>query len=556
MASLNAFTEVLGTEKAAHFLRRTTFGPTRTQIDEFATKTVSEALTDIMQLQTVPDAPIDPATGENWLPKPGEENSGDEELFEYFKAWFMENMRTSGATITEKMTFFFHAFLPADFTLIRNTTSLYYQNALYRYYALGNLKTLLTKVCVDNAMTVYIDNTLNDKTNPNENFARELMELYTIGKGPQIGPEDYTNYTEHDVKQAARVLTGIKHNFDFDTIDFDTNLPRAKVTIEGLKAVRHDSEPKNFTSKFNNTIIQLDSNDPLMMIDGEATEAGFFNEIDQLMNMIYNQDETARFFCRKLYRFFVYYKITEEIENDIIIPLANLLKDGNYEIKPVLEKLFSSEHFFDINNSDETENNIGALIKSPMDLILGTFRFFNMSMPTAPEDVYDLYHVAYGQSISRMLTDQGLNFYAPIDVAGYPPYHQVPAYHRNWISPNSLAHRYTLISKLIDGKTNEAKKILYKLNVVAYVEDTSNISDAGNSTTLVKELTDYLFTQKISDERFNYFLNDVLLDTLLPQNWTNEWNNYLANPTDDTGVRSQLEALIIAIIQTPEYQLS
>lgn len=549
MASITPITGSLGSENAAHFLRRATFGPTRTKIDEFASKTITEALADIMQPIAVPDPPVDPETGTNWLPKPEDGvNSGDDSLFEYFKGWFMEQMRTTGMNITEKMTFFWHAFLPADHSLIQNSTSLYYQNALYRQYALGNVKELLTKVCVDNAMLVYIDNTLNDKDSPNENFAREFLELYTIGKGPQIGPEDYTNYTEEDVKQAARVLTGIKHNFDFDSIDPDTNLPRGKVSLDGLQANRHDPGAKTFTDKFNNTVIEPD---PTMMIDGMATEEGFFDELSRFVDMIYDQEETAKFLCRRLYRFFVYYKITEEIEQDIIIPLANTLRTNDYEVKLVLEQLLSSEHFFDINNSASTENNIGALIKSPMDMIMGTFRFFNLSMPT---DIYDLYHVAYGQGISRLLTHQVMDFYTPIDVAGYPPYHQVPAYNRNWITPNSLAQRYHFANELINGKENESALMLYQLDIVEYVENTANISDASDPNILVKELTDYMFTQTIPDDRFNFFLNDVLLDTLTADVWTNEWNNYLAT-SDDSGVRSQLENLFIAIVQTPEYQL-
>ena len=549
MASLTAISGALGTKNAAHFLRRTTFGPTRTSIDDFATKTVSEAFASITVPLTVPAAPIDPQTGENWLPKPDDTNSGDESLFEYFKGWFMERMRTTGSNINEKMTFFYHAFLPADHSLIRNTTSLYYQNALYRQYALGNVKELLTKVCVDNSMLFYIDNTLNDKDEPNENFARELMELYTIGKGDQIGPEDYTNYTEDDVKQAARVLTGIKHNFDFDTIDTDTNLPRGKVTLNAnLQAHRHDAGSKTFTDKFNSTVV---APNPNLMIDDMTTEEGFFDEISQLIDMIYEQEETSKFFARKLYRFFVYYKITDEVEQDIITPLATTLRNNNFEVKPVLEQLFSSEHFFDINNSAHSVDNIGALIKSPIDMIIGTFCFFNLSMPT---DYMDLYHYAYGQGISRLLTNQGINFYTPIDVAGYPPYHQVPAYNRNWITPNNLAQRYNFANELINGKENDSSEMLYQLDIVEYVENTANVSDASDPNILVQELTDYMFTQTIPTERFDFFLNDVLLDTLSASNWTTEWNNYIAT-SDDAAVRSQLEKLFRAIIQTPEYQL-
>jgi len=550
MASLNPFTGQLGLDKAAHLLRRTTFGPTRAEIESFAAKTVSEALTDLMQEQPTPDPPVDPQTGENWLPKPDDTNSGDDSLFEYFKAWFLEQMRKSTPNLTERMTYFWHTFLPADHSLIQNSTSLYYQNALYRQFAFGNLKTLMAKVCVDNAMLVYIDNTLNDKDAPNENFARELQELYTIGKGPQIGPEDYTNYTETDVKEAARVLTGIKHNFDFDTIDPDTNLPRGKVTLnDALQAERHDPGEKQFTDKYNNTVI---APKPEFMEDGMATEEGFYDELEQLIDMIYAQPETARFFCRKLYRFFVYYEITDEIENDIIIPLSQTLIDNNYEIKPVLEQLLSSEHFFDINNSTDQNNNFGALIKSPVDLVIGAFRFFKLTLPADP---MELYHYAYGQGISRMIEDQGMQFYKPIDVAGYPPYHQVPAYNRNWISANNLAERYHMANQLIDGKISDGTgELLYKLDIVAYVEDTANISDPSDANILVKELADYMFPQSIPTERMEYFVNTVLLDGLDADMWTDEWNNYQSSG-DDAGVRAQLERLIIIMMQSPEYQL-
>jgi uncharacterized protein (DUF1800 family) len=316
-------------------------------------------------------------------------------------------------------------------------------------------------MCVDNAMLFYIDNTSNEFGSPNENFAREMFELYSIGKGDQIGPEDYTNYTETDIKQASRVLTGIKHNFDFDTIDPDTSLPRGKVTLSGQQATQHDPGVKTFTDKFGGATIQPD---PSMMSGGFATEEGFYDEIDQLMDMIFEQDETARFICRKLYRFFVYYKITDEIETDIITPLAANFKASGYDLKTVLRELLSSQHFYDEDSTATTDNHIGAIIKSPIDLVVGTLRFFKVNMPT---DITELYDVAYA-SILRNLDDQGMKFYKPIDVAGYPPYHQTPAYNRNWITPNWLATRYQFSQKVIAGAEDDMNNVVYNLDIVAY----------------------------------------------------------------------------------------
>jgi len=548
MASLKPMTDQLGEKNAAHLLRRATFGPTRSEIEHYGSLTASSAIDELLTILTIPDPPVDAKTGLPWLPKPDEElNSGDEKLFSYFKTWFLELMRTTGANLRERMTFFYHSHLPVDYNLLLNSTSIYYQNALYRHYALGNFKKLFAKVCIDNAMLVYIDNTLNDVDSPNENFAREMLELYSIGKGEQIGSEDYTNYTEADIKSAAKVLTGFKHNYEFDTVDTETGLPRGKATLNELnQALRHNASEKNFTDKFQNTVIRpkLD-----LMIGEYATEEGAIDEIQQMIDMIFAQPETAKFICRKLYRFFVYYEITAEIEQDIIEPLAATFRDNDYEIIPVLRQLFVSEHFYDLENGVTTDNNIGALIKSPVDLTIGTLRFFNINMPT---DITKLYDFAYPSGILNDLDFQGMYFFTPIDVAGYPPYHQEPAYNRNWITPNFLARRYQFGNQIINGIEDDLGNMLYKLDIVEYVDNKNHISDPSNPETLVTELTRYLFTQEISEDRFNYFLNDILLDNL--SHWTDDWKAYKSSG-NDIDVRGQLEKLIISIFQSPEYQL-
>lgn len=549
MASLTPIAGTLGIPKAAHLLRRATFGPTKSEIDFFSSMNVSAALDSLLAPLPIPDAPIDPLTGSDWLPKPTELNSGDDSLFKYFQSWFLDLMRTTRINLRERMVFFLHAHMPADQSLIENSTSLYYQNALYRHYAFGNFKELFGKVCVDNAMLKYIDNTLNDYGSPNENFAREMFELYSIGKGDQIGPEDYTNYTETDIKAAARVLTGFKHNFEFDAIDTDTGLPRGNLQLNGTnQAFRHDPGVKTFSSKFQNTTVQPK---PEFMIDGYATEEGAFDELHQMMDMIFVQDETAKFICRKLYRFFVYYKITDEIENDIIGPLATTFRDNNYEFAPVLRQLLSSEHFFDVDSAATSDDHIGAIIKSPVDLVVGTLGFFKINMPS---DISDLYDIAYSSGILRDLVNQGMKFYTPIDVAGYPPYHQVPAFNRNWITPNWLARRYQFGFQIIDGIKNEMDVIMYKLDILDYVNDPANISVPSDARTILTELTDYMFTNPLPTERYDYFLNTIFLENTMESHWTDEWTNY-KNTLDDTVVRSLLERLVSALMQSPEYQL-
>jgi len=176
-----------------------------------------------------PPPPIDPATGSDWVsPKPGPENNEEGILARYFIAWHLELMRNEQTNVREKIVWFLHTHLPVSVFKVEWSTPVYYQNKLYRHFAFGSFKTLFKKLLLDNAMLWYLDNTLNESEIPNENFAREMLELYTIGKGPQIAPGDYTNYTEEDVKAAARVLTGLKVDITLENYDPEL-LPDTKI---------------------------------------------------------------------------------------------------------------------------------------------------------------------------------------------------------------------------------------------------------------------------------------------------------------------------------------
>lgn len=539
MASLSPFTGVLGLKNAAHLLRRASFLATKIEIDQFALKTVDEAYAELTIVQDIPEKPIDPETGLTWL-TPKAENIDLEKIFlltRYTIAWHLEQIRKSPPNLTERMVWFYHTHLPVQRSIVDNSESIFYQNALYRFFAFGNFKDLMTKVTIDNAMLEYIDNHLNSSHSPNENYAREFMELYTIGKGPQIGPDDYTNYTEHDVQQAARVLSGYGVDSDYTTIDDLTGIPRGKVYLDNDgRATRHDAQPKTFSSKFNETVIE-----PNELLEGLATEEATLDELDQFVTMIFTQEETSRFICRKIYRHFVHYKITEEIETDIIEALAQTFREANFEIMPVMEQLLKSQHFYDIGNSATSENIMGAMIKSPLEIVMNIFRFFKLEMPTD-------YYPTYLPGLFSSFYVQGLDLYEPIDVAGFPAYHQVPTYNRYWITPNNLPNRYKFAEDLIKGVFTDIK-----LDVVAYAENTENITNPADADVLLNELTDYIFPQELPEERRDYFMN-TLLDTLTKDHWETEWNNYIST-NDDTVVRSQLEMLFISLLQTPEFQL-
>ncbi|MGD1891018.1 MAG: DUF1800 family protein [Cyclobacteriaceae bacterium] len=551
MASLSPFSQTLGVKRAAHLLRRAAFGATKSQIDQFAQLTPAQAVNQLFTQPAEREAPRDPATGTDWVsPKPTENNSGRDELIGQTKAWWIDSFLQSDPCVATKSSFFLHTHFTTISNRLRYAPSIYYQIRLFDQFAVGNFKELTKCICLDNAMMRHLDGQLNRKGSPNENYAREFLELYSIGKGPQRGPDDYTTFTELDVVEAAKVFSGYDIDEEFTNINPELNVVQAKVRTndQGL-AAQHDSSTKTFSAAFQNATIA-----PIEIVGNLATAEAAIDEIQQLVDLVFDQEATALHICRKLYRFFVYYEISDEVEQDIIAPLATIFRDNGYELQPVLQALFTSQHFYDEDNSVNVDDHIGAIIKSPLDLIVGIHRFFDVPMPDYQGELTSFYETM-NQGVLKPLTDQGMYFYEPFEVAGYPAYHQNPTFHRNWISSNYLARRYEYAKKLIEGIRDQDGNELVKLDVMAYVTKPANISDPSDAEQLVRELVDYLLPEEISEERFDFFLRAILLDDLSEINWKFEWQNY-ESTGDDSAVRVQLEKLFNTILQSPEYQLS
>ncbi len=591
---LPEYSGTLGVKRAAHLLRRATFGATKPQIDTFATYTPVQAITQLFR-QTLPDPvlPIDPATGTEWfLSGITEANSEGFELENYFKRWVVGQMLSSGIppaqslaySAREKVIFFYHTLFTAISEKTGSSRALYYQNQLFRLYALDalnpdplgifNIKELTKKISVDNAMIRLLDGNQNVKGSVNENYARELLELYSIGRGleanlallpPATEAGDYIVFKEQDVQAAAKVLSGWEFDLDgnmpyasLTSIDPDTLLPRGKVRGSIVNASAHDNSTKVFSNRFGDAIIQPD---PTLLNGTNATEASALEEISQLIELIYAQSETPMNICRKLYRFFVYHEITTALDSTIIAEMANTFISGGYKIQPVIENLLRSQHFYEANGGVD-DDNFGAIIKSPMDLVNGYIRFFNLPVPTmaSPATFYEFTGEVLGGC-----GNMGLDFYQPFDVAGYDAYHQFPIYNRSWISVNYLTNRYNFIRNNISS----AQMGMFRFDPIAFIEATFSNVIASNARTLVIELARYLLPVQdnltfdtaaddasgLTAERLNYFLITFLSDIDPPgteeAEWTNRWTNRIGMDT----VRGQLENLFNAMLQSPEYQL-
>lgn len=548
MPSLAPYTQPLGKEKALHLLRRCTFGPRPAEVAFFSQLTPQHALNQLLIPVGAPLPPLDPLNGQQWVSQPiPSGGSMDNERRTQFFGWWIHQMYNQPSSLVERMIWFWHTHIPTIQTRISNTRALYYQLQLFRHYAVGNYRDLMRAICIDNAMLVHLDGHLNENGAPQENFAREFFELFTVGKGPQIAPDDYTNFTEQDVQAATRVFTGWGADSTFSEIDPVTGIPCGKVkSSDGVIANKHEPGNKTFSAAFNHTVIG-----PSELQGGMATIQGTKDELDQFIQMVFASPHAARHICRKLYRFFVYYQITPEVESDIIEPLAQQLMADQYEISGVLRTLLESLHFYDLDDSVTANDHVGALIKSPLEVILGMYRSMEMQVPVMDPANLNAYYNFWTDHVLQTVIGQGLNFYEPYDVAGYDPYFQFPGYNRLWITPNNLAMRYKYGDDILQG-IYVNMQLITKAAPLAWVQQ--HVSNPADPDVLLQELLPMFIPVSLQQDRYNFFRNSILLDTLSAINWANEWNAYI-NGGPDTNVRTQIENLFRAIFQSPEYQL-
>ncbi len=546
MASLLPYGGTLTAAQAAHLLRRCTYLLTKARIDTFTGMSAAAAVDELFNIPAIQmSEPIDRDTLLPWINTgvdPG--NNGDFRRKHYIAGWWMHEA-LQDPSISHKMEFFLHS----NFVISSSTgpSRQYFDYLrLLRYYAVGNFKELANKITVDNMMLRYLDGTSNSDNNPNENYAREFFELFTIGKGPQIGPGNYTYYQEADILAASKLLSGFQQTSR--PLGGDPDYWDSTIEIQFGRANynRHDTTDKTFSSAFSG-----------QTITGATDVADMYRELDDFVEMVFGEMATAKNICRKLYRYFVSNKISTEIETDIITPLAQTLFDNNYNLTPCLKQLLRSQHFYDQDDAVAGDEILGAILKSPLENLLQTINFFGIEIPDAQSHTEDHYWNWYKRSVIDVILNQaGMTFHRPDSVAGYPAYYQEPNFSENWFNGSTLIARYKLAEMLLEGQrvlaggTNGGVQI----DIVDFVANSGMITDPTSGVEIVTKFTDYLLALPPATDRLNYFLNDVFLDDLSLINWRFEWLGY-ESTGDDSAVKIPLERLFTAILSSQEYQL-
>lgn len=538
---LMPFTQVLGLRKAKHLLRRATFNYSKSTIDAISTMSATDALSYLTtDNDYILSEPFDYQNDGFWTSSSELPNSfsTQDKKRAYVGAWWWYNA-VNQFSIKHKLSYFlFTSFTVSNASTAGASTYFFDYLKLIDFFALGNIKSFAKKITLDNAMLEYLNNTDNYANNPNENYAREFLELFTILKGPQIGVDNYTNYTELDVQQAARVFTGFRKQNDRSIIDQDTNLPKGYNDIN-----KHDTSNKVFSSAFNNH-----------EISGQSTAEGMDQELDDFVEMVFEQAETAKAYCRKLYRFFVKSEWDDEVESEIIDPLSQQLINDNYDILPTVTTLLSSKHFFDQADDVDNDEIVGAIVKSPLQLVNEVITFFQMPIPDPNTNAEEYYGKFFRKFIhNSFFASSGMEFFNPETVAGFPAHYQEPDFDRHWFTSSTIIARYKLIESLISGRNKiyPNANIFTQIDTVAFV--TENIQNPSNINDLVTELANYLYPESIDQDRIQYFV-EIVLEDYEDYYWTGAWNMYI-NEGDDVIIRTRLNSLITSMVNASEFQL-
>ena len=505
------------------------FGAKKADIDYFKSKSMSQAVDELLTpTAPLPSPPIndyspgtpDPniAAGATWINNPTNDGTLNSVRRSSFKKWWTGVMINQDRSIREKLTLFWANHFGTETNTVSIAHYVYNHHDLLRQSALGNFKQLVKNVTIDPGMLRYLNGYLNTATAPDENYGRELQELFTIGKDPitNLAP-----YTEDDVKNAARVLTGHRINGNTFGYFFD--------------ATRHDSTDKTFSNFYNNTVIK-----------GRTGALGAL-ETDDLLSMIFAKNEVSKFIVRKLYRWFVYYVIDETTETNVIEPLATIFRDNNFEIKPVLSALFKSDHFYDVVNQ-------GCMIKSPADHLIGCLREFDVIFPDTVAnfaDVYNMWNYIRNWS-AQMAQDVG----DPPNVSGWPAYYQAPQFHEMWINSDTLPKRNRFTDTMVtSGYTRNGKKII--IDVIAFTKTLPNPTDPN---ALIDDVLSIICRVPLSTQSKQALKQQILLSNQTQDNyWSDEWNAYLVDPTNMTTyniVNTRLKTLYQYLMDLSEYQLS
>jgi uncharacterized protein (DUF1800 family) len=416
---------------ARHLLSRTSFASPPEEAARLAAMPLARAVDELLQRASQAQPPARPEwvrevwvnTNRRWSDMSAEEylivlrRTGVRTNYEIndLRAWWVEQMVRTEAPLREQMTLFWHGhFTSATSKVLSLPQAFYQQNATWRKHALGNFREFIEAVTLDPCMLIYLDMEESDKSHPNENYARELLELFTLGVG---------NYTEKDILALARVLTG----WTLDAPPGSVYAPRTTDPTRARSVLRDGLIPKFLPERHD---------------DSEVTFLGRTGKftLQQVLDIIVEHPACGRHLASRLIDYFG----ASDPDGALRERMAKAFRDSKYQIMPMLRELFTAPEFY-------AESARGGQIKSPVRLLVGAIRDLRLQGKITP-------------AVAQLTVPMGQELFNPPNVKGWPG-------GKSWISASTLALRMRLGEVLVEGQELTGTEPLGRLRLTVLSRD-------------------------------------------------------------------------------------
>lgn len=461
------------TRKINHVYRRLGFGASQDDVDAALSLTPGQFINSLVD--TAHNLP--PARAPYWgYYSKNDFSDYENQNYEFFEQWRLKTVKDLlNENLRGRLAFFWMNHFVTRFGIYYHSPYAFQYYQMMQVHALGNLKEFTRAVGINPAMLIYLNGFENTKDSPNENYARELYELFTLGEG--------NGYTQNDITETARALTGYnKWDEENGAIYFD---------------------PRDFDGG-------------TKTIFGQTGKWGYNDVVDILFQQ--KGDKIAYYICEKLYKFFVS-PATDNIGQTIIQQLAQTLVNSNFEMVPMLKKLFKSQHFFD-------EHSVAVVIKSPFDVVLNFIKESDFYYNDTILDALIYYMGLVGQEM-----------YNPVDVAGWQR-------DETWINGSTLIGRWALIDEFIDylDHNNHDQEFVDLAKALT--------NDSNDPYFITKTLVDHFMCKELYSPS-DYDIATVVFKWDVPQNY---YDNGIWN-LDSSTAPYQVSILLKHIARMPEFQL-
>jgi len=535
-AGLEPYTGEFGKAQKKHLLNRTMVGMAKRHMDDLDGLSLTQAL-DLIFTPEVLGEPVNNyyffKTNEEWNEIYGRDDvapgstfvnrastqrgenqqyeNGDWTRREAINSWLNQSIYNQNTSVHWRLFLFLHNLIPTDGGQGVDNKGLHGYYKLIFDSCFKDYRKTIYDITVNPAMLVYLNLGLSRKETPDENYAREVQELFTVGKRP------FSKYTEEDVRGVARALVGWR-------INYDSIFEEGPVTSTFGKW-NHDIEDKVFSSFYGNKTIR-----------GREGEDGA-NELNDVIEMIFNTEESAIYLTRRLYQFFVYHDVSDAVEESIIKPLAIILRENNFEIDKALKVLLKSAHFFD-------SSFYNSMLKSPPDFVFGMTKEFDLfhgdlrnydaerdngSYNPPEKFTNELTRAFYFfKNFEWRMGNMGMRIGSPPSVSGWPAFYQAPVYDLFWINSMTIKDRVQLSNSATQWGFWLGDGTNLVLDKIQYILSYSNVDSLEG---LIQELSDRLLGADIPTQAKERIKQSVLSEKS-ESYWTEAINEYKNNPSE------------------------